>query len=195
MNLNFSKLNGLVPAIIQDYTTKQVLMLGFMNKEAYETTVEKQLVTFYSRTKQRLWTKGEDSGHVLRVKTIQFDCDADSLLITCQPEGPTCHTGQTSCFGEQQFPSFLHYLEVVIANRATETNQSSYTKQLLSQGIHKIAQKVGEEAIETILEATTNNSEHLQNEIADLLYHLLVLMKAKQINLQQVEQVLADRHN
>ena len=194
MKLNFSKMNGLIPVIIQHYKTKQVLMLGFMNREAYEKTINDNYVTFYSRSRQQLWTKGETSGNYLQVKEIRPDCDQDTLLILCEPEGPTCHTGQTSCFGEQETAGFLYQLENIIEQRIHSTDESSYTKKLMEQGLNTIAQKVGEEAIETVIEAKDNNDELFNNEVADLLYHLLVLLKAKNSSIATIEEVLRQRH-
>ena len=194
MKLNFSKMNGLIPVIIQHYKTKQVLMLGFMNREAYEKTINDNYVTFYSRSRQQLWTKGETSGNYLQVKEIRPDCDQDTLLILCEPEGPTCHTGQTSCFGEQETAGFLYQLENIIEQRIHSTDESSYTKKLMEQGMNTIAQKVGEEAIETVIEAKDNNDELFNNEVADLLYHLLVLLKAKNSSIATIEEVLRQRH-
>lgn len=194
MKLNFSKMNGLIPVIIQHYKTKQVLMLGFMNREAYEKTINDNYVTFYSRSRQQLWTKGETSDNYLQVKEIRPDCDQDTLLILCEPEGPTCHTGQTSCFGEQETAGFLYQLENIIEQRIHSTDESSYTKKLMEQGLNTIAQKVGEEAIETVIEAKDNNDELFNNEVADLLYHLLVLLKAKNSSIATIEEVLRQRH-
>ena len=194
MKLNFSKMNGLIPVIIQHYKTKQVLMLGFMNREAYEKTINDNYVTFYSRSRQQLWTKGETSDNYLQVKEIRPDCDQDTLLILCEPEGPTCHTGQTSCFGEQETAGFLYQLEGIIEQRIHSTDESSYTKKLMEQGMNTIAQKVGEEAIETVIEAKDNNDELFNNEVADLLYHLLVLLKAKNSSIATIEEVLRQRH-
>jgi phosphoribosyl-AMP cyclohydrolase / phosphoribosyl-ATP pyrophosphohydrolase len=194
MNLNFTKLNGLIPAIIQDYNTKEVLMLGFMNREAYEKTVEKQLVTFYSRTRSELWTKGDTSGNYLNVKEIITDCDNDTLLILAEPTGPVCHTGSKTCFGEQKSVFDLNYLQQVIDQRRNEMPEGSYTTKLFSKGINKIAQKVGEEAVELIIEAKDNNDELFLNEAADLVYHLLVLLSAKGFKLNDLIHILGKRH-
>lgn len=193
-NLNFDKLNGLIPAIIQDYNTKEVLMLGFMNREAYEKTVEKKLVTFYSRTRNELWTKGETSGNYLNVKEIIPDCDNDTLLVLAEPVGPVCHTGSKTCFGEQKSVFDLNDLQHVIDQRRDEMPEGSYTTKLFSKGINKIAQKVGEEAVELIIEAKDNNDELFLNEAADLVYHLLVLLSAKGFKLNDVKQILGKRH-
>jgi len=194
MNLNFNKLNGLVPAIIQDYNTKEVLMLGFMNQEAYDKTIEKQLVTFYSRTRKELWTKGETSGNYLSVKEIIPDCDNDTLLVLAVPAGPVCHTGNKTCFGNQNVSFDLNYLQQVIDKRKMEMPEGSYTTKLFTKGINKIAQKVGEEAVELIIEAKDNNNELFLNEAADLTYHLLVLLSAKGFGIKDVIDVLDKRH-
>ena len=194
MNLNFNKLNGLIPAIIQDYNTKEVLMLGFMNQEAYDKTIEKQLVTFYSRTRKELWTKGETSGNYLSVKEIIPDCDNDTLLVLAVPAGPVCHTGNKTCFGNQNVSFDLNYLQQVIDKRKMEMPEGSYTTKLFTKGINKIAQKVGEEAVELIIEAKDNNNELFLNEAADLTYHLLVLLSAKGFGIKDVIDVLDKRH-
>ena len=193
-DLNFDKLNGLIPAIIQDFNTKEVLMLGFMNREAYEKTVEKQLVTFYSRTRKELWTKGETSGNYLQVKEIIPDCDNDTLLILAEPVGPVCHTGTRTCFGEEASKFDLNYLQKVIDQRRDEMPEGSYTTKLFEKGINKIAQKVGEEAVELIIEAKDSNNELFLNEAADLTYHLLVLLSAKGFGIKDVIDVLDKRH-
>lgn len=193
-NIDFNKLNGLIPAIIQDFNTKEVLMLGFMSREAYEKTVEKQLVTFYSRTRNELWTKGETSGNYLQVKEIIPDCDNDTLLILVKPTGPVCHTGSKTCFGERN-PTFdLNYLQEIIDQRRDEMHERSYTTKLFEKGINKIAQKVGEEAVELIIEAKDSNNELFLNEAADLTYHLLVLLSAKGFGIKDVVAVLDKRH-
>ncbi|MFO7827194.1 MAG: bifunctional phosphoribosyl-AMP cyclohydrolase/phosphoribosyl-ATP diphosphatase HisIE [Bacteroidales bacterium] len=194
MNLNFNKLNGLIPAIIQDFNTKEVLMLGFMNREAYERTVEKQLVTFYSRTRSELWTKGQTSGNYLQVKEIIPDCDNDTLLILADPAGPVCHTGSKTCFGERNPKFDLNYLQEIIDQRRDEMPEGSYTTKLFEKGINKIAQKVGEEAIELIIEAKDHNNDLFLNEAADLIYHLQVLLSAKSFKLNDVIQTLGQRH-
>ncbi|NJN26184.1 MAG: bifunctional phosphoribosyl-AMP cyclohydrolase/phosphoribosyl-ATP diphosphatase HisIE [Cyclobacteriaceae bacterium] len=196
MNLNFEKGDGLVPAIIQDWSTGNVLMLGYMNEEALEKTQAEGKVTFYSRTKKRLWTKGETSGNFLMVKDMISDCDQDTLLIKAQPMGPTCHTGSDTCFNEQNQPNarFLHYLQDIIVERKNSSADKSYTKSLFDKGINKIAQKVGEEAVEIVIEAKDSNDHLFKNEAADLLFHLLVLLEAKNVKLEEVIQVLAGRH-
>ena len=188
--------NGLVPAIIQDAKTKTVLMLGYMNEEAYLKTNTTKKVTFYSRSKQRLWTKGEESGNFLNLVTIKNDCDNDSLLVTVNPVGPTCHTGTDNCWGEDNKQSFgfLTELEKTIADRkANQDNNDSYVASLFRKGINKIAQKVGEEAVEVVIEAKDDNDDLFLNESADLLFHYLILLKAKGFGLSEIEQVLLDR--
>ena len=188
--------NGLVPAIIQDAKTKTVLMLGYMNEEAYLKTNTTKKVTFYSRSKQRLWTKGEESGNFLNLVTIKNDCDNDSLLVTVNPVGPTCHTGTDNCWGEdnKQTFGFLTELEQTIADRkGNQSNDDSYVASLFRKGINKIAQKVGEEAVEVVIEAKDDNDYLFLNESADLLFHYLILLKAKGFGLSEIEQVLLDR--
>jgi phosphoribosyl-ATP pyrophosphohydrolase/phosphoribosyl-AMP cyclohydrolase len=194
MNLNFKKLNGLIPAIIQDYNTREVLMLGFMNEETYKKTVEEKIVTFYSRSKQRLWTKGETSGNFLKVKEITQDCDNDTILILAKPKGPVCHTGEKSCFNLKDELFDLNYLQNVIDQRKIEKPEGSYTTKLFEKGINKIAQKVGEEAVELIIEAKDNDDNLFLNEAADLMYHLIVLLSAKGFKLNDVVKVLEKRH-
>ena len=194
MSIDFTKGNGLVPVIIQHSTTLQVLMLGYMNVEAYTKTVEEKKVTFFSRTKNRLWTKGEESGNFLWVQEIQVDCDNDTLLIKADPVGPTCHKGTTSCFAEETPKGFLYALERIIADRIDTHVESSYTNQLYKRGINKVAQKVGEEAIEVVIEAKDTNDELFKNEAADLLYHYLILLKAKGFTLTDIEEVLKNRN-
>lgn len=197
MNINFSKLqNGLVPAIIQDAKTLKVLMLGFMNEEAYRTTTETGLVTFFSRTKNRLWTKGEESGHVLHVKEIQVDCDQDTLLVFVTPNGPTCHLGTDTCWGQQNKASygFVSKLEQTIDDRIANSDvSSSYVASLFQKGINKIAQKVGEEAVEVVIEAKDDNNSLFLNESADLFFHYLLLLKAKGFAFEDVVSVLESR--
>ena len=193
-NLNFKKLNGLIPAIIQDYQTREVLMLGFMNEEAYEKTMKEKLVTFYSRTRETLWTKGETSGNFLKVKETISDCDNDTLLILAEPKGPTCHTGNRTCFNLKTGLFDLNYLQEVIDQRKIEMPEGSYTTKLFTEGINKIAQKVGEEAVELIIEAKDNNKNLFLNEAADLIYHFLVLLTAKGFRLNDVIKVLEQRH-
>lgn len=193
MNIDFSKGNGLVPVIIQDNNTLQVLMLGYMNKEAFEKTRADNKVTFYSRSKNRLWTKGEESGNYLEVISIQTDCDNDTILIKAKPAGPTCHTGSTSCFKEETAKGFVYDLQATIAQRIDDNDEKSYTNKLFRKGINKVAQKVGEEAVELVIEAKDNNDDLFKNEAADLLYHYLILLKAKNIRFEDVESVLSER--
>ena len=196
MNIDFDKLNGLVPAIIQDQKTLKVLMLGFMTEEALQKTKSEGKVTFFSRTKNRLWTKGETSGNFLLVKEIKPDCDNDTLLIHVEPVGPACHTGADTCFNESNAPNalFLDYLQSIISDRKKSTSDKSYTKSLFEKGINKIAQKVGEEAVETVIESKDDNADLFTNEVADLLYHLLVLLEAKDFHIDDIMKVLAERH-
>ena len=196
MNPNFSKSqNGLLPAIIQDSVTKTVLMLGYMNKEAFQKTKETEQVTFYSRSKKRIWVKGEESGNFLKLVKIKVDCDQDAILITANPQGPTCHKGTDSCWGEtnQSHYGFLTELEEIITERKKTNDDNSYVASLFREGINKIAQKVGEEAVETVIEAKDENSELFLNESADLLFHFLILLKEKGFSLNDVEAVLKDR--
>lgn len=194
--INFEKVNGLVPAVIQDIRTGQVLMLGYMNKEAFQKTATENKVTFYSRTKERLWTKGETSGNFFYVKEISLDCDQDTLLIKVVPEGPACHTGDDTCFHNQSSgkAGFLNYLKAVIRDRKNNPNDSSYTSSLFKKGINKVAQKVGEEAVELVIEAKDDNEDLFKNEAADLMYHYLVLLEAKDVDLDVVMGVLMERH-
>lgn len=194
MKINFEKSSGLVPVIIQHTNTLQVLMLGYMNDEAFEKTRAEGRVTFFSRSKNRLWTKGETSGNYLIVSEILEDCDNDTLLIKAIPQGPTCHTGATSCFAKETPKGFLYELENVIEQRIAEKSESSYTSRLFSRGVNKVAQKVGEEAVELVIEAKDNNIDLFKNEAADLLYHFLILLKTKELKLEDIEQVLKERH-
>jgi len=198
MEIDFNKnSDGLVPAIIQDFLTRQVLMLGYMNKEAYEKTIETGKVTFFSRTKNRLWTKGEESGNFLNLVSIKNDCDNDSLLIKVKPIGPTCHTGSDTCWDEtnEQFFGFISELENVIKSRRLNADtEKSYVASLFEKGINKIAQKVGEEAVEIVIEAKDDNEELFLNEGADLLFHYLVLLQAKGYTLKDIVKVLEGRH-
>ncbi len=194
MNIDFSKGNGLVPAVIQDNNTLQVLMLGYMNEEAFEKTRLEKKVTFFSRSKNRLWTKGETSGNFLYTEEILADCDNDSILIKVNPSGPVCHTGSTACFGDETSKGFIYELEHIIDQRIENNIDESYTNKLYKKGINKVAQKVGEEAVELIIEAKDNNIDLFKNEAADLLYHLLILLKTKGVNLQSIEEVLKERH-
>lgn len=188
--------DGLVPAVVQDTRTGVVLMLGYMNAAALAKTRETGLVTFFSRSKQRLWTKGESSGNVLHLHDMQLDCDQDAILIKAEPAGPVCHTGADTCWGERnQSAYFLPTLENVIRERRTAAPEGSYTARLFAEGIPKIAQKVGEEAVETVIESLGNNRERLLDETADLLYHLLVLLAAKEVKLEEVEANLRERHS
>lgn len=195
MNINFNKETGLVPAVIQDNTTLKVLMVGYMNEEAYLKTVSEGRVTFFSRSRQRLWTKGETSGNFLTVAEILPDCDRDALLIRVVPAGPVCHMGTYSCFGGMEPKGFLYKLEKIISERIGEDAPDSYTNKLYRKGINKIAQKVGEEAVELVIESKDNDADLFKNEAADLLYHLLVLLTAKSTNLTDIEEVLFARHN
>jgi phosphoribosyl-AMP cyclohydrolase / phosphoribosyl-ATP pyrophosphohydrolase len=190
---DFDKIGGLIPAIIQDYATAQVLMLGYMNAEALAKTQAEGRVTFFSRSKSRLWTKGETSGNYLNVKDITIDCDNDTMLIQVQPTGVVCHTGTETCFGEGTAKGFLYKLEQTIANRSESGDENSYTNSLLKRGINKVAQKVGEEAIEVVIEAKDNNDQLFKNESADLLFHFLVLLRAKGFTLEDIEEVLKSR--
>ena len=196
MTINFDKYaDGLAPAIIQDEETLRVLMLGFMNAEALEKTQATGKVTFYSRSKKRLWTKGEESGHFLLLKDIKTDCDQDTLLVKVQPQGPTCHTGADTCWDETNEPGdFLSYLERVIASRKSAAPDSSYTASLFAKGINKVAQKVGEEAVELVIEAKDDDKSLFLGEAADLMFHYLVLLQAKGYSLREVTDVLKQRH-
>ncbi len=194
MNIDFDKGAGLVPAVIQDDNTSQVLMVGYMNREALEKTIGEGRVTFFSRSKKRLWTKGETSGNFLFVKEITEDCDNDALLIKVFPAGPVCHTGSWSCFGERPGKGFIHELETVISQRIRDNAGDSYTNKLFRKGINKVAQKVGEEAIELVIEAKDDSIDLFKNEAADLLYHLLILLRAKNVTFEDIEEVLKERH-
>ena len=194
MQINFNKGDGLVPVIIQNSNTLQVLMLGYMNQKAFEKTKKEGLVTFFSRSKNRLWTKGESSENYLRVEDIAIDCDSDTILIKATQDGPTCHTGSTSCFKEETSKGFIYQLEKTIAQRIDEDDPNSYTNNLFKRGINKVAQKVGEEAVEVVIEAKDDNDDLFKNEMADLLYHTLILMKAKNIELEEIEKVLMARN-
>ncbi len=198
MKIDFEKMGGLVPAIIQDATTRKVLMLGFMNEEAYRKTIETGHVTFWSRSRQTLWTKGETSGHYLNLVSIKNDCDNDTLLVQANPVGPTCHTGTDTCWGETNEANpilFLSELQDFIDKRKVEMPEGSYTTSLFNKGINKIAQKVGEEALETVIEATNGTDEHLRYEASDLLYHLLVLLTAKGLRIEDIARELQQRHD
>jgi phosphoribosyl-ATP pyrophosphohydrolase/phosphoribosyl-AMP cyclohydrolase len=193
MNIDFSKHNGLVPVIIQHSLNRSVLMLGYMNEDALKKTQEDRRVTFFSRSRNCLWTKGETSGNFLKVNKILFDCDMDAILITVLPAGPVCHTGSHSCFNVETSKGFLYELEQTLSDKIDNDQEGSYSNQLFKMGINKIAQKVGEEAIELVIEAKDDNEELFKNEAADLLYHLLVLLKAKKVNLSDIEKVLYSR--
>ena len=198
MNINFTKYaDGLVPAIVQDADTKTVLMLGFMNQAAVEATIENKKVTFFSRSKNRLWTKGEESGNFLQYISMSVDCDQDSLLILVHPVGPVCHTGTDTCWGSENIKdntAFLNQLEQVIAQRKTAAPESSYVASLFAKGVNKIAQKVGEEAVEMVIESKDNNDRLFLDESADLLFHYLILLQAKGFELADVVKVLQQRH-
>ena len=198
--LDFDKMGGLIPAVIQDAESSQVLMLGYMNQEAFDKTQKDGLVTFFSRSKNRLWTKGETSGYTLEVVSMAEDCDNDVLLIKVKPNGPTCHTGDTSCFGEDAIAKrmaaiqFIAQLEGVIQQRKANPTEASYTNFLFDKGVNKIAQKVGEEAVETVIDAVAGKLDTMKGEAADLLYHLLVLLAATGLELSDVVAVLQERH-
>jgi phosphoribosyl-ATP pyrophosphohydrolase/phosphoribosyl-AMP cyclohydrolase len=196
MNVDFKKYSdGLVPAVIQDYQTQKVLMLGFMNEEAFHITEQTGKVTFYSRTRKKIWTKGEESGHHLQLRQILLDCDRDTLLIKAEPAGPVCHTGADTCWSERNHKEdFLYYLEHLIELRRNGGDEKSYVRQLFSKGINKIAQKVGEEAVELVIEAKDVNQELFLGEAADLLFHYIVLLQAKGCTISDVIRVLEQRH-
>ena len=196
MDIDFEKMGGLVPAIIQDNVTRKVLMLGFMNKEAYDKTVETGKVTFWSRTRNCLWTKGETSGNFLNVKEILLDCDKDTLLIKAKPEGPVCHTGADTCWNEQNSVdlNFLSYLQDFIDRRYKEMPDGSYTTSLFKSGVNRMAQKVGEEAVETVIEATNGTDDRLIYEASDLIYHLIVLLTSKGHRIEELAAELVKRH-
>jgi len=193
MTPDFNKSNGLIPVIIQDAVSLQALMLGYMNEAAYHKTLLEQKVTFFSRSKNRLWTKGETSGNFLWVEHINLDCDNDSLLILAKADGPTCHKGSVSCFNMQPSKGFLYRLEQTIHQRIDNDVATSYTNILYKKGLNKVAQKVGEEAVELVIEAKDDNAELFKNEAADLLYHFLILLKTKGFSLEEIEQVLLCR--
>ena len=197
MNIDFSKLNGLIPAVIQDADTKNVLMVGFMNEEAYQKTIETKKVTFFSRTRQRLWTKGEESGHFLHLVDIKNDCDNDTLLVKVHPEGPTCHTGTDTCWGEKDEHNpllFLSELQDFIEKRHEEMPEGSYTTSLFRDGLNRMAQKVGEEALEAVIEAVNGTNDRLIYEASDMFYHLIVLLTAKGLRIEDVVSELESRH-
>jgi phosphoribosyl-AMP cyclohydrolase / phosphoribosyl-ATP pyrophosphohydrolase len=197
VNIDFNKYtDGLVPAVIQDHQTQKVLMLGFMNAAALQKTMETGKVTFYSRSKQRLWTKGEESGNFLELRSVASDCDDDTLLIRAHPTGPVCHTGSDTCWNERNHPDdFLLYLEDIIQLRKESSDEKSYVRSLFQKGINKIAQKVGEEAVELVIEAKDNDDEKFLNEAADLMFHYLVLLNSKGFTLQNVKDILKQRHS
>lgn len=193
MSIDFNKNNGLVPVIVQDNKTKEVLMLGYMNQEALAQTKATKKVTFYSRSKERLWTKGESSGNFLILKKLLIDCDQDTLLILAKPQGPTCHKGSISCFGTEREGSYIAILEQRLSERIEAGDSASYTVSLINKGIAKIAQKVGEEAVELVIEAMSDSEELFLAEAADLMYHYLLLLKSKGLSLEDVEAVLKQR--
>lgn len=198
MNIDFEKTGGLVPAIIQDANTRQVLMLGYMNQEAYDKTLSTGLVTFYSRSRQTLWTKGETSGHYLRLVDIKNDCDNDTLLVRVHPQGPTCHTGTDTCWGESNNANpllFLSELQDFIEKRHEEMPEGSYTTSLFKDGLNRMAQKVGEEALEMVIEATNGTNERLVYEGSDMLYHLIVLLTSKGLRIEDLAKELQERHD
>ena len=194
MNIDFNKGEGLVPVIIQDAQTLEVLMLGYMNEEAWEKTQAEKKVTFYSRSKNRLWTKGEESGNFLHVVSAHIDCDKDTLLIQANPVGPTCHTGSRSCFNTEFNQNFILQLERIVENRYNFPSDESYVNRLRSKGINKIAQKVGEEAVETVIAALTETEKDFVNETSDLLFHLIVLLKEKGLSIKDIAKNLESRH-
>ena len=194
MNIDFSKSDGLVPVIIQDEQTLEVLMLGYMNAEAYEKTVYENIVTFFSRSKNRLWTKGETSGNHFHVKSINADCDNDTLLIKVEPIGPACHTGERSCFKTAYNQNFILQLERIIKDRYDNPKEGSYVNKLRNKGINKIVQKVGEEAVETVIAALNETEFDLINESSDLIFHLIILLKEKGLSLERISKNLEERH-
>lgn len=194
MTIDFSKSDGLVPVIIQDEQTLEVLMLGYMNEEAYKKTQVEGKVTFFSRSKNRLWTKGEESGNFLYVKNISLDCDQDTLLIKAEPVGPTCHTGSRSCFKTSYNQNFIFKLEEIVSDRYKSPVEGSYVNKLRSKGLNKIAQKVGEEGVETVIAALNETEQDFINESSDLLFHLLVLLREKNITLETIAKNLENRH-
>lgn len=195
MTIDFNKnMDGLVPVIIQHANTLQVLMLGYMNEEAFEKTKRDGLVTFYSRSKQRLWTKGESSNNFLRVKDILIDCDNDTLLVKALPDGPTCHTGSISCFQENTPKGFIYELEHIVEKKINEKEEGSYTYKIFAKGVNKIAQKVGEEAVELVIESKDQNDDLFINEAADLIYHLMILLQYKRLTFSDIERELMRRN-
>ena len=194
MEIDFEKTNGLVPVVIQDHQTLEVLMLGYMNQEAWERTIQDQKVTFYSRSKGRIWTKGETSGVFLQVISTHIDCDRDTILIKAEPQGPTCHTGNRSCFDTPYNQNFLLELERIVQRRIDFPQEESYVNRLRGRGINKIAQKVGEEAVETVIAALAESEEDFTNETSDLLFHLILLIREKGLSLEQIAKNLEGRH-
>ena len=193
MTIKFDKNTGLVPVIIQDYLNLKVLMLGYMNQEAFDKTLQEKRVTFFSRSKNRLWTKGETSGNFLELMDWKLDCDNDTILIKAKPLGPTCHKGTTTCFAEESDKGFLYELQQTISDKIDNNDENSYTNELYKKGINKVAQKVGEEAVELVIEAKDNNDELFLNEASDLLYHYLILLKTKGFSIEDVEKILKSR--
>jgi phosphoribosyl-ATP pyrophosphohydrolase/phosphoribosyl-AMP cyclohydrolase len=194
MNIDFNKTDGLIPVVIQDEQTLEVLMLGYMNQEAYDKTVKENIVTFFSRSKKRLWTKGETSNNFLHVKSIHIDCDNDTLLIKVKADGPTCHTGSRSCFNTDYNQNFILQLEDIIADRYSNPKEGSYVNKLRAKGLNKIAQKVGEEAVETVIAALAETETDMINESSDLVFHLLVLLREKGLSLDVIAKNLEERH-
>ena len=194
MEIDFNKTDGLVPVVIQDEHTLEVLMLGYMNKEAYDKTVAENIVTFFSRSKNRLWTKGETSNNFLHVKNIAIDCDNDTILIKVKADGPTCHTGDRSCFKTDYNQNFILQLEQIIADRYENPQEGSYVNKLRQKGLNKIAQKVGEEGVETVIAALAETETDLINEASDLVFHLLVLLREKNLTLERIAKNLEERH-
>ncbi len=194
MNIDFNKTDGLVPVVIQEEKTLEVLMLGYMNQEAYDKTVQDNIVTFFSRSKQRLWTKGETSNNFLHVKSIHLDCDNDTLLIKVKADGPTCHTGDRTCFKTAYNQNFIMQLEQIVADRYENPVEGSYVNKLRKKGLNKIAQKVGEEGVETVIAALAETETDLINEASDLMFHLIVLLREKGLNLETIAKNLEERH-
>jgi len=194
MNIDFNKTDGLVPVVIQDEQTLEVLMLGYMNQEAYDKTVQENIVTFFSRSKQRLWTKGETSNNFLHVKSIYLDCDNDTLLIKVKADGPTCHTGDRTCFKTDYNQNFILQLEQIVADRYENPVEGSYVNKLRTKGLNKIAQKVGEEGVETVIAALAETETDLINEASDLVFHLIVLLREKGLSLETIAKNLEERH-
>lgn len=194
MKINFDKNKGLVPVVVQDANTSKVLMLGYMNEEALNNTIKSGNVTFYSRSKERLWMKGESSGNVLKLVEMTVDCDNDTLLVKAIPSGPVCHKGTDTCFNDNSSKGFLYTLEAILDDRITAKDDGSYTYNLYQKGINKMAQKVGEEAVELLIEAKDDNQSLFENEAADLLYHYLLLLNAKNTSIERIEAILEERH-